>query len=166
MGAHDGKHFIIQKGVAQCNQGIAFPHFKVTSQKRHFINSEEADDDYLIVTENDVQFDPPSQPFGAQCKLQPTSNGYKPCSFAAAGKWQKTYEKISVEGQHPLTEISELQCTIGGLITVMKHGQQSEVSREQVLQADTDEQEIYNPVVDFDAYKDDISSGDSELDVW
>ena len=82
-GPHDGKYFIVQKGTVQCNQGFKFPKFKVTSQKKHYWNNAEGQADYLAVTEEDLQFDPPAQPFG-QCKLKPTSGGYLPCAYAAA----------------------------------------------------------------------------------
>lgn len=152
---HDGKYFVIQKGMAQCNQGFTFPKFKVSSHEKHYWNDEEGKADYLAVTEDDLQFDPMAQPFG-QCKLQPTSSGYLPCSFAPAGKWQKPYEKVKVMGKSCLTENSELMCAIGGKITVMKHGQQSEAGKSNVRNADTREQQVYNPVVDFEEFKEEI----------
>lgn len=42
-----------------------------------------------------------------------------------AGKWTKTYDKVKVMGKSCVTEISELMCTTGGKIKIMKHGQQS-----------------------------------------
>ncbi|MGU3373833.1 DUF4280 and LysM peptidoglycan-binding domain-containing protein [Chryseobacterium sp. M5A1_1a] len=152
---HDGKYFIVQKGTVQCNQGFKFPKFKVTSQKKHFWNNAEGEDDYLAVTEDDVQLDPPAQPFG-QCKLKPTSGGYLPCAYAPAGKWQKSYEKVKITGKSCLTEISELMCTTGGKITILKHGQQNEVGKKQVAEANTQEQQAYNPIVDFGEFKEDI----------
>ncbi|AZA79886.1 DUF4280 domain-containing protein [Chryseobacterium sp. G0186] len=152
---HDGKYFVVQKGTVQCNQGFKFPKFKVTSQKKHFWNNADGEDDYLAVTEDDVQLDPPAQPFG-QCKLKPTSGGYLPCAYAPAGKWQKPYEKVKIAGKCCLTEISELMCSTGGKITILKHGQQSEVGKQQVAEANTQEQQAYNPVVDFGEFKEDI----------
>lgn len=154
---HDGKYFVIQKGKAKCNQGISFPNFKVTSHQKHYWNDEKGEADYLAVTEDDLQFSPSVQPFGAQCKLQPTSSGYKPCSYSPAGKWQKCYEKVKVMDKSCLTELSELQCVIGGKITVMKHGQQSEIGKSNVMNADAKEQHVYNPVVDFEEFQDEIS---------
>ncbi|MFP3831725.1 PAAR-like protein [Chryseobacterium sp. SIMBA_028] len=154
-GPHDGKYFIVQKGTVQCNQGFKFPKFKVTSQKKHYWNNAEGQADYLAVTEDDLQFDPPAQPFG-QCKLKPTSGGYLPCAYAAAGKWQKSYEKVKIAGKSCLTEISELMCATGGKITILKHGQQSEVGKNQAANANTQEQQVYNPVVDFGEFKEDV----------
>ncbi|MCE4063998.1 DUF4280 domain-containing protein [Chryseobacterium gleum] len=156
---HEGKYFVVQKGTVQCNQGFKFPKFKVTSHQKHYWNDEEGNADYLAVTEDDLQLDPAAQPFG-QCKLKPTSGGYLPCAYAPAGKWQKTYEKVKVMGKSCLTEISELMCSTGGKITILKHGQQSEAGKSNVAKANTQEQQVYNPVVDFDEFKEDTKGTD------
>ena len=162
-GPHEGKYFVIQKGTVQCNQGFKFPKFKVTSHQKHYWNDKEGQADYLAATEDDLQFDPPAQPFG-QCKLKPTSGGYLPCAYAAAGKWQKPYEKVKVMGKSCLTEISELMCTTGGKITILKHGQQSEAGKNQVDKADTKEQQVYNPIVNFDQFK--AETDEQEAEAW
>ncbi len=156
---HEGKYFVVQKGTVQCNQGFKFPKFKVTSHQKHYWNDEEGNADYLAVTEDDLQLDPAAQPFG-QCKLKPTSGGYLPCAYTPAGKWQKTYEKVKVLGKSCLTEISELMCSTGGKITILKHGQQSEAGKSHVGKANTQEQQVYNPVVDFDEFKEDTKGTD------
>lgn len=156
---HEGKYFVVQKGTVQCNQGFKFPKFKVTSHQKHYWNDEEGNADYLAVTEDDLQLDPAAQPFG-QCKLKPTSGGYLPCAYAPAGKWQKTYEKVKVMGKSCVTEISELMCSTGGKITILKHGQQSEAGKSNVAKANTQEQQVYNPVVDFDEFKEDTKGTD------
>lgn len=162
-GPHDGKYFVIQKGTVQCNQGFKFPKFKVTSHQKHYWNNKEGEADYLAVTEDDVQLDPPAQPFG-QCKLKPTSGGYLPCAYAAAGKWQKPYEKVKVMGKSCLTEISELMCTTGGKITILKHGQQSEAGKSNVTSAKSQEQQVYNPVINFDEFK--AETEENEAEAW
>jgi hypothetical protein len=162
-GSHDGKYFVIQKGTVQCNQGFKFPKFKVTSHQKHYWNNKEGEADYLAVTEDDVQLDPPAQPFG-QCKLKPTSGGYLPCAYAAAGKWQKPYEKVKVMGKSCLTEISELMCTTGGKITILKHGQQSEAGKSNVASAKSQEQQVYNPVINFDEFK--AETEENEAEAW
>lgn len=162
-GPHDGKYFVIQKGTVQCNQGFKFPKFKVTSHQKHYWNNKEGEADYLAVTEDDLQFDPPAQPFG-QCKLKPTSGGYLPCAYAAAGKWQKPYEKVKVMGKSCLTEISELMCTTGGKITILKHGQQSEAGKSNVASAKSQEQQVYNPVINFDEFK--AETEENEAEAW
>ena len=157
---HDGKYFVIPKGMAMCDKGTKFPNFKVTSHQKHYWNDEEGQADYLAVTEDDVMFNPPAVPFG-NCSVK---NG-NPCAFAPAGKWTKTYDKVKVMGKSCVTEISELMCSIGGKITILKHGQQSEAGKSHVNNANSDEMQIYNPIMDFDGFKEEIE-GEDEPHAW
>lgn len=156
---HDGKYFVIPKGKAMCDKGSTFPNFKVTSHQKHYWNDAEGQADYLAVTEDDLTFNPPAAPFGS-CSVK---NG-NPCTFAPAGKWQKPYEKVKVMGKSCLTEASELMCTIGGKITVMKHGQQSEAGKSNVANGDAKEQHVYNPLVDYEEFQEEINGNEGE--VW
>ncbi|SMP05257.1 DUF4280 and LysM peptidoglycan-binding domain-containing protein [Chryseobacterium profundimaris] len=151
-GPHEGKYFVVQKGTCQCNQGFKFPKFKVTSHQKHYWNDADGEADYLAVTEDDTQFDPPAQSFG-HCKLKPSSGGYLPCTYAPAGKWTKAYEKVKVMNKSCITEISELMCTSGGKITILKHGQQSEPGKSHVAKASATEQHVYNPIMDFNEFQ-------------
>lgn len=159
---HDGKHFVIQKGMCQCNQGFKFPNFKVTTHQKHYWNDADGQSDYLAVTEDDLTFNPPAQPFG-QCKLKPTSGGYLPCAYAPSEKWTKTYEKVKVMGKSCVTEISELICTTGGKITILKHGQQSEVGKSNVAKTNASEQQILNPVINFETFQEEINPDSFEV---
>ncbi|WP_160137422.1 DUF4280 domain-containing protein [Chryseobacterium sp. c4a] len=145
---HDGKHFVVQKGKACCNQGDVFPQFKVNAHQKHYWNHKETTADYLAVTEEDIQFNPSGSSFG-KCKLKPTSGGYLPCTYAPAGKWQKVYEKVKVMGNSCLSEISELMCTTGGLITVKEHGQTSTMNRQNITLADVKSYHFINPFMDL-----------------
>lgn len=158
-GNHDGKHFVIQKGSVQCNQGFTFPKFKVTSHNKHYWNDADGQQDHLAVTEDDIQFAPSSQPFG-QCRLRPCSGGYLPCVYTPSGKWINTYDKVKVMDKSCVTEISVLMCSTGGEITVLKHGQQSELGKSNVNHADSAEQQLYNPVLDFEEFKEEIKDTD------
>lgn len=149
---HDGKLFVIQKGKAQCNQGNQFPQFKVTSHQKHYWNNKDAKPDYLSVTEDDLQFMPPGPSFG-QCKLKPSSGGYLPCAFAAAGKWQRTYDKVKVMDKCCVTEISELMCATGGKITIKDHGQTASMTKQNVRNADPKEQQNINPLFDYKEFQ-------------
>lgn len=156
---HDGKYFVVQRGQCQCNQGFKFPKFKVTSHQKHYWNNKDGQADYLAVTEDDLTFDPPAMPFG-NCKLKPSSGGYLPCAFAPAGKWTRTYEKVKVMGKSCVTEISELMCSTGGKITILKHGQRSEVGKSNVENTNPNEQHIYNPIVNFEKFQEEILGPD------
>lgn len=158
---HDGKHFVVQKGMCQCDKGFKFPKFKVTSHQKHYWNNEEGEADYLAVTEDDLTFDPPAMPFG-NCKLKPTSGGYLPCAYAPAGKWQKTYEKVKVMDKSCVTEISELMCATGGKITILKHGQTVSMSKQNVKNADPKEQQNINPLFNYEEFQEE---DDEDLDI-
>ncbi|RQO29725.1 DUF4280 domain-containing protein [Taibaiella sp. KBW10] len=149
---HTGKHLVIQKGKACCDKGDQFPQFKVSTHQKHYWNDEAGDAGYLAVTHKDLQFQPSGPSFG-KCKLRPSSGGYLPCAYAPAGTWQKTYEPVKVMGNTCLTEISELQCTVGGKITVKDHGQRPEMSKQNVQQADNTTMEQINPLVNMEDFK-------------
>lgn len=156
---HNGKHFVIQKGKAMCDKGTNFPNFNVTSHEKHYWNGADGKADYLAVTEDDLQFNPTTVPFG-NCSVK---NG-QPCSFTPAGKWKKTYEKVKVLGKSCLTEVSELQCFIGGKITVMKHGQTAEVSKHNFKTADIFFIRKINPFFDITKFVDDMEMDEPSFD--
>lgn len=158
-GEHEGKKFVIQKGKAICDKGTKFPNFKVTSHKKHYINNKNDADDYLAVTENDLQFNPPALPFG-NCSVK---NG-QPCSFAPTGKWQKFYKDVKVEDNALLTEISELQCVVGGKIKILDHGQKPQLSKQNFKSGSTKVHSYINPLVDLDEFNDELE--EQELDAY
>jgi len=161
--SQDGKHFVVQKGKSQCDQGDQFPEHKVTAHQQHYWNDSAGSADYLAVTEDDLQFNPAGPSFG-KCKLKPTSSGYLPCSYAPAGKWQKTYEKVKVMGKRVVIETSELQCTVGGKITIKDHGQRGEMSKQNVKNADSKTVHHINPLVKMDDFKETVE--ESEIDAY
>ena len=154
---HDGKYFVVQKGLACCDKGAKFPNFKVTSHQKHYWNDRKGEPDYLSVTEDDLNFNPSAMPFGT-CSIK---NG-NPCAFAPAGKWMKTYEKVKILDKTPLTEISELMCAVGGKITVMKHGQQIAAGKSDVKSSDEREQRVYNPIMDFEEFAEEVNGKEGE----
>lgn len=160
---HDGKHFVIQKGKAECNQGNQYPQFKVTSQQRHYFNDPANNTDYLAVTEDDLQFNPPGASFG-QCKLKPSSGGNLPCTFAAVGKWLKTYDKTKVDGKRCVSEISELLCSTGGKITVKDHGQRSVINKKNIINADPKTYAMINPFMDLRELQEELEDSDNDYE--
>ncbi len=160
---HDGKHFVVQKGKAQCNQGDQFPQHKVTSHRKHFWNDSDGNADFLGVTEDDLQFNPSGPSFG-KCKLKPSSGGNLPCSYAPAGKWQKTYDKVKITDKKIVTEASELLCTVGGKITIKDHGQRGQMSKKNVKNADAKKVQRINPLVNMQDFKETVF--ESELDAY
>lgn len=161
--SQDGKYFVVQKGKSQCNQGDQFPMHKVTAHQQHYWNDAEGSAEYLAVTEDDLQFDPPGPSFG-KCKLKPTTGGYLPCAYAPAGKWQKTYEKVKVMGKSCVTEASELQCTTGGKITIKDHGQRGQMGKKNVQNADSKTVQHINSLLKMDDFKESVE--ESEIDAY
>jgi len=152
---HTGKHFVIQKGKAICNKGTHFPNFKVTSHQKHYWNHSDEKVDYLAVTEDDVQFTLINTPFG-NCSMK---NG-QPCSFSPVGKWIKAYEKVKVMGKSCITEASELQCSIGGMIKVLKHGQTVEIGRQNLKNVNPLKISIMNPLINIKEILNEIEEED------
>ncbi|WP_449399285.1 PAAR-like protein [Chryseobacterium wanjuense] len=96
--------------------------------------------------------------------MKPTSGGYLPCSYAPAGKWQKTYDKVTIMGKKIVTELSELQCVIGGKITIKDHGQRGEMSKQNVKNADNKTVQHINPLVKMQDFKETVL--ESEIDAY
>lgn len=65
-------------------------------------------------------------------------------------------------GHNCLTEMSELLCAVGGKITIMKHGQQSEAGKSNVKKADAKEQHAYNPFMNFEEFQEETNGNDAE----
>jgi len=67
-------------------------------------------------------------------------------------------------GKSCVTEISELRCATGGKITVLKHGQQAELGKSNISNADSRTQHLCNPVIDFDEFREE--TGENNEDAW
>ena len=123
---HDDKYYVVNGAKCICNKAEN-PNqqatLQVTSHKTIVFNEQS---DKYVATEDDKTFIPAVMTFG-KCTLKPSSSGNLPCSPQCAPKWSKTYEGTKVLGKNTLTEISELQCMVGGKITIAKHGQTDRV---------------------------------------
>ena len=67
-------------------------------------------------------------------------------------------------GKKAVTEVSELQCTIGGKITIKDHGQRGEISKQNVKNADAKTVRHMNPLVDVNDFKETVF--ESEIDAY
>nr|WP_294930322.1 PAAR-like protein [uncultured Flavobacterium sp.] len=143
---HDDKYFVVHKAECACNKAEnpkQTAKLLVTSHNKVVLNDQ---DGKFFATEADKTFDPPASTFG-KCKLQPSSNGYLPCTLAPAPKWSKVYEKTQVLRNKVLTEISTLQCTIGGKIEIVKHGQTDSIMKEHADNTNPAALALINPAV-------------------
>lgn len=126
---HEGKYFVVHKALCACNQAEnpkQTAKLLVTSQNKVVFNDQKGK---FAATDVDKTFDPVAATFG-KCKLKPSSSGYLPCTLTPAPKWEKPYTKKSIYGNKALTELSTLNCTIGGKIEVVKNGQTDSVMME------------------------------------
>lgn len=67
-------------------------------------------------------------------------------------------------GKKAVTEVSELQCSTGGKITIKDHGQRGEMSKSNVKNADAKTVQHINPLVDMNDYQETVS--ESEIDAY
>ncbi|WP_296144482.1 PAAR-like protein [uncultured Flavobacterium sp.] len=143
---HDDKYYVVHGATCVCNKAedpTKEAKIQVTSHKKLVINDS---DGKFAVTEDDKTMDPPVATYG-KCTLKPSSSGNMPCAPAFGPKWDKTYDKKVVSGKTVLTEISTLQCMVGGVVTIKKHGQTNSVVKEHAENTDPAEQMLINPAV-------------------
>ncbi len=121
-GRYGGTEFAVQRGTAICDTGTKFPNFKVTENDNLYANSLQGIADFLVVTEDDLMFDPPAVPFG-MCLLNNQN-----CLYGPSGKWEDTYSGLQSGGKKLVSDISYLMCVKGGKITVRETGQMNSVT--------------------------------------
>ena len=158
-----GKHVVVQGATLKCkfSQNPQTDVLKVKSQNKHFANDKEASKK-LIATTKEVGQTLEKNTFG-NCKLQPTGSSYKPCQ-AVITQWSAFYEKVTLSNQGKiLLEDSKATCPIGGpdCITVVKHGQHAEPSKQNVKNARELLSNQINPLVDIVELKKSLEEEDS-----
>ena len=144
--AHDNKYFVVHGGLCCCDKAEnpkQTAKLLVTSHNKVIFNGEEGK---FTATEVDKTFDPAAATFG-KCTLKPSSGGNQPCALASAPKWTKVYDKTSIFGNKVLTEISTLQCTVGGKIEVAKSGQTDTIMKEHAENTNAAALALINPAV-------------------
>lgn len=143
---HEDKYFVVHGGTCVCDKAevpTTKAEIVVTKNTKLLINS---DDKKFAATEEDTTMKPPTATYG-KCTLKPSSSGNLPCAPAFMPKWEKAYDKKTVDGKQILTELSTLQCTIGGKITIKKHGQEDSVVKEHAENTDEAEQALINTAI-------------------
>ncbi|ABQ04226.1 PAAR-like protein [Flavobacterium johnsoniae] len=144
--AHNDKYFVVHGSLCSCDKAEnpkQTAKLLVTSHNKVILNAEAGK---FFATEIDKTFDPAAATFG-KCTLKPSSGGNQPCALAPAPKWTKVYDKTSIFGNKVLTEISTLQCTVGGKIEVAKHGQTNTVMKEHAEKTNPAALALINPAV-------------------
>lgn len=159
-----GKHVVVQGATLKCKfseDTNATDILQVKSQNKHFANDLDASKK-LIATTKDTGQTLKKNSFG-NCKLQPTNSGYKPCQ-AVITQWSAFYEKVTLSNQGKIIlEDSKATCPIGGpdCITIAKHGQQAEPSKQNVKNASELVSNQINPLVDIVELKKSLEDEDS-----
>ncbi|MEO8254826.1 MAG: DUF4280 domain-containing protein [Flavobacterium sp.] len=147
-----GKHVVVLGATLKCKFSVEpkTDTLKVKSQDKHYANDKDAAKK-LIATDKEVGQTMDKNTFG-KCKMQPNGSGdYLPCQ-AVITKWSGFYEKVTLSNKGKiLLEDSKATCPIGGAdcITVDKHGQKAEVSKQNVKNAKPELQRQINPMVDI-----------------
>ncbi len=144
--SHIGCYYVITGAQCICNKGTTPATLKVTSHTKVPMNDKSGEK--YVATEQDREFEQGSSCFGS-CKLRKND----PCVFSPAGKWQKPYQYVSVFDMKTLTEISYLNCTTGGKITVQYHGQKIKIGFMNLQRADAELLNQIMPGLELQEYK-------------
>ncbi|WP_185145294.1 DUF4280 domain-containing protein [Apibacter muscae] len=143
--SHEGSHFLVHGAKCICNKGSNLATLKVISNRyTPFNNNREG---AYAATEEGVQFEEGSFCFGS-CKLRKND----PCIFSPAGKWQKPYNYVKIYDMKTLTELSYLNCTQVGKITVHYHGQKIKIGFMHLQRADTETLNMILPGLELQEY--------------
>lgn len=146
------KHLVCQGATCLCNFGTTPDKLKVLTQKKRFINDKEGSTK-LMATNMDIGAATFEKNTFGPCKMQPIPGGFKPCQIIVTA-WTGFYEKITLEDNSgkALLEDSKATCPIGGpdCIKIIDHGQISEVSQQNIKNANKEVLAELMPFVDLD----------------
>jgi hypothetical protein len=145
------KHVVVQGATVKCKFSVEpkLDKLKVKTQSKHYANEKDPSKK-LIATDKEIGQTLEKNTFG-KCKMQPNGSGdYLPCQ-AVITKWSGFYDKVTLSNKGKiLLENSKATCPIGGpdCITVDKHGQKAEASKQNLKKASPEVQKQINPLVD------------------
>lgn len=145
------KHVVVQGATVKCKFSVEpkLDKLKVKSHSKHYVNEKDPSKK-LIATDKEIGQTLEKNTFG-KCKMQPNGSGdYLPCQ-AVITKWSGFYDKVTLSNKGKiLLEDSKATCPIGGpdCITVDKHGQKAEASKQSFKNSSPEVQKQINPMVD------------------
>lgn len=137
---------VCQGALCECQYGDFPDKLKIVSTHKEYINETDGSEK-MIATSMDVGQPFEKKTFG-QCKLQPTSSGFKPCQIQLT-QWQDFYEKVTLSnGGKILMEKSKAICPIAGspCVSVTFHGQTASPASKQMEEADKEVHAMLNPL--------------------
>ena len=158
------KHIVVQDATVKCKFSVEpkLDKLKVKTQSKHYANDKDASKK-LIATDKEIGQTLEKNTFG-KCKMQPNGSGdYLPCQ-AVITKWTGFYDKVTLSNKGKiLLESSKATCPIGGpdCITVDKHGQKAEASKQNAKKAKPQVSNQINPLVNMAKFQAEVSGTDS-----
>jgi len=158
------KHIVVQDATVKCKFSVEpkLDKLKVKTQSKHYANDKDASKK-LIATDKEIGQTLEKNTFG-KCKMQPNGSGdYLPCQ-AVITKWSGFYDKVTLSNKGKiLLESSKATCPIGGpdCITVDKHGQKAEASKQNAKKAKPQVSNQINPLVNMAKFQAEVNETDS-----
>jgi hypothetical protein len=158
------KHIVVQGATVKCKFSVEpkLDKLKVKSQSKHYANDKDASKK-LIATDKEIGQTLEKNTFG-KCKMQPNGSGdYLPCQVVIT-KWSGFYDKVTLSNKGKiLLESSKATCPIGGpdCITVDKHGQKAEPSKQNAKKAKPQVSNQINPLVNKAKFQAEVNGTDS-----
>jgi len=159
-------HVVVEGAICKCKFGFTPDSLVVQTQNKAFINDSAASKK-LIGNTLDLGVPFQAKNFG-QCKLKPTSGGYRPC-VPAITQWTNFYDKVYLPNNGQiLTEKSKATCATAGspCVEFTWHGQTAGVASNAIEDADEEVQSQLNPLVNtkkmVESYDNNLDEGDAE----
>ncbi|PZX93774.1 DUF4280 domain-containing protein [Flavobacterium aquariorum] len=158
------KHIVVQGATVKCKFSVEpkLDKLKVKTHSKHYANDKDASKK-LIATDKEIGQTLEKNTFG-KCKKQPNGSGdYLPCQ-AVITKWSGFYDKVTLSNKGKiLLESSKATCPIGGpdCITVDKHGQKAEASKQNAKKAKPQVSNQINPLVNTAKFQAEVNGTDS-----
>lgn len=153
------KHIVVQGATLKCEFSVV-PNtdiLKVLTHSKHYANDHEAQRK-LIATTKEIGQTLEKNTFG-KCKKQPSGHDYLPC-VAQITKWSNFYEKVTLSNKGKiLLEDSKGTCPMGAsdCISIVKHGQQAELTKSHIMKANPFMMNQINPLVDMSAFQNELN---------
>ncbi len=142
------KFIVVQGAVCKCRFGTTPDKLKVLSHKKEYANDRDAAQKLIVTTKEIGAATLEKNTFGSCAKMN--NNPCKP----VITEWEDFYKDIILSnGGSMLLEDSKATCIVAGssCIEIVDHGQITELSLQNFINADSEIQSQLNPLVDIRA---------------
>lgn len=155
------KYLVCQGATCSCKFGTVPDQLKVKTQSKRYINDKDGKTK-LTATNKELAKTFEKNTFGSCSKMN-----NNPCQVTVT-TWSGYYEKITIEDNNGkvLLEDSKATCPVGSkdCITIIKHGQTIELSKQNLQNVSALKIHIFNPLLDIDEMLDEMD--EKELDAY